>query len=66
MLDHCRGVDLVRRRGRIGEVYHIGAEQTITNLKIAQTLCAWMNRSTDFIQFVEDRPGHDFRYSLNT
>lgn len=66
VLDHCRGLDLVRRKGRIGEIYHIGAEETISNLHIAQTLCSWMGKSNEWIHFVKDRPGHDFRYSLNT
>jgi len=64
--DHCRGVDLVRQRGRAGEVYHIGAERTIPNLEIALSLCEWMGQTSDVIQFVEDRPGHDARYSLDT
>ncbi|MGA9173908.1 MAG: dTDP-glucose 4,6-dehydratase, partial [Thermoactinomyces sp.] len=64
--DHCRAVELVRKYGKCGEVYHIGAEHTVPNLEVAKRLCELMGKSPSLIQFVEDRPGHDIRYSLDT
>ncbi|MBH8604514.1 dTDP-glucose 4,6-dehydratase [Thermoactinomyces sp. CICC 10522] len=64
--DHCRAIEKVRKAGKCGEIYHIGAEHTVANLEVARRLCELMGKSTSLIQFVEDRPGHDFRYSLDT
>jgi dTDP-glucose 4,6-dehydratase len=64
--DHCEAVDLVRQKGRIGEVYHIGAENTISNLEVARRILDLLGLPDSQIEQVEDRPGHDFRYSLAT
>ena len=71
--DHCRAVDLVFQQGRRGESYIISAQLEKTNLDIAQTICAifdelrpWHGHlHKELISFVEDRPGHDFRYASN-
>lgn len=73
--DHCEAVLLVLRRGRPGETYNIGGETQPTNLQIVRKVCdilddlcpdsAWAPHNT-LIQFVEDRPGHDRRYALDT
>lgn len=66
VLDHVRAVDEVRKHGANGEVYNIGAEHPISNLKIAHLLIEMMGKSTNLIEHVQDRLGHDIRYSLDT
>jgi dTDP-glucose 4,6-dehydratase len=46
-------------------VYNIGGEQELTNISLARRILALMNKSEDMIKFVQDRPGHDLRYSLD-
>jgi|SRR3989344_3181791 len=64
--DHCKVVTKVMLNGKIGETYNISANNEIDNLTIIEKILSMMNRSKDLINFVEDRPGHDFRYSLNS
>jgi dTDP-glucose 4,6-dehydratase len=66
VLDHCLAVDQVRRVGEAGEVYHIGAENVISNLEVVRLIICFMKKSFDLIQYVPDRPGHDTRYALDT
>jgi len=63
--DHCEGIDLVLHQGELGEVYNVGTGQEIENLRMVEILLDELGASRDLIQFVEDRPGHDRRYSLN-
>ncbi|SDX16820.1 dTDP-glucose 4,6-dehydratase [Marininema mesophilum] len=64
--DHCAAVDRVREAGRVGEVYHIGAENTASNRTIAEQILDLLQKPHSLIQQAKDRLGHDFRYSLNT
>lgn len=64
--DNCTGIDVVWSRGKIGEVYNIGAGNEKTTLEIARTVLRLLNKSEDLITFVKDRLGHDFRYSVDT
>jgi dTDP-glucose 4,6-dehydratase len=64
--DHCRAVKLVLERGQAGEVYNISAGEEKTNLTIAKTILKFLDKDEDLIEFVEDRPGHDVRYSLDS
>ncbi|MDT9027894.1 dTDP-glucose 4,6-dehydratase [Rossellomorea yichunensis] len=64
--DHCSGIDLVRQNGKIGEIYHIGAEHTVPNLEVAKSILQAFDLSESMIRHVKDRPGHDVRYSLDT
>jgi dTDP-glucose 4,6-dehydratase len=64
--DHCRALEQVMRRGRPGEVYNIGSGQRLSNLEVVQTILRVVNRPSSLIQFVADRPGHDFRYALDS
>jgi dTDP-glucose 4,6-dehydratase len=66
VLDNCAGIDFVFRGGKIGEIYNIGAGDERTNIEIANLILKELNKPTSLIKFVKDRPGHDFRYSLNT
>ena len=63
--DHCSGIDLLIEQGINGEVYNIGGEQEMTNLELTQKILKLMGKSESSIKFVQDRPGHDFRYSLD-
>jgi dTDP-glucose 4,6-dehydratase len=64
--DHCRALDRVLESGRPGETYNIGFGQPVTNLEIVRSLLQLLDRSEDLIEFVQDRPGHDRRYALDT
>jgi dTDP-glucose 4,6-dehydratase len=63
--DNCAGVDLVLRRGLIGEIYNIGAGNEITNRELTDRLLELCGRDESFIQYVTDRLGHDRRYSIS-
>jgi dTDP-glucose 4,6-dehydratase len=71
--DHARGLWLVLTHGRIGESYNIGGGSERTNLQVVQTICDLIESARPgarnlrkLIEFVADRPGHDFRYTLDT
>ena len=66
VLDHCEAIDLMLREGADGEVYNVGADHELTNLELTQTLLDMMGKPSSLIQYVEDRPGHDRRYSLDS
>jgi dTDP-glucose 4,6-dehydratase len=63
--DNCRAVELVARRGGIGEVYNIGANDERRNIDVARRIVKLLGKSRDLIQAVPDRLGHDRRYALN-
>jgi dTDP-glucose 4,6-dehydratase len=64
--DHCQAVWLILNNGRIGETYNIGGNCEKTNLEIINNICHAMNLdSQNYISFVEDRKGHDFRYAID-
>jgi len=63
--DNCKAIDLILMKGKLGEIYNIGAGNEITNLSITKTILKKMGRGREMIEFVKDRPGHDFRYSLD-
>jgi len=63
--DHCRALDLVLHRGEIGEIYNIGTGNEMENLTMARILLEELDRPVSLIRHVEDRPGHDRRYSLD-
>jgi len=64
--DNCEAIDLVRRRGSAGAVYNIGAKNERTNLEVARAVLQLLGKPEALIRFVEDRPGHDRRYSVDT
>ena len=63
--DNCRGVDLVLRSGAIGEVYNIGAGNEVTNRELTSTVLELLGQNDSMIEYVEDRLGHDRRYSID-
>jgi dTDP-glucose 4,6-dehydratase len=64
--DHCDAVLLTLLNGKSGESYNISANNEIDNLTVVRKILEIMNKPKDLIDFVEDRPGHDFRYSMNS
>jgi dTDP-glucose 4,6-dehydratase len=64
VLDHCTAIDLVLRRGTTGEVYNVGAGNEITNLELTRRLLAAFGADDSMIEYVPDRLGHDWRYSV--
>ncbi len=63
--DNCRAIDLALRSGLSGEVYNIGAGQEKTNLELTRAILEVMGAGEEAIQYVADRPGHDFRYAVD-
>jgi dTDP-glucose 4,6-dehydratase len=63
--DNCAGVDLVLRRGEVGEVYNVGGGNEITNRELTERILDLCGAGEDRIEYVEDRLGHDRRYSID-
>lgn len=63
--DHCRAVDLILHKGRIGEVYNVGGHNEMRNIDIVRIILRQLGKSEDLITFVEDRKGHDLRYAID-
>jgi dTDP-glucose 4,6-dehydratase len=63
--DHCRAISLVIEKGKAGEIYNVGGGTELDNVQLAHALLRISGKSEEFIQFVEDRKGHDRRYSVN-
>jgi len=64
--DHCEAVYNVLLNGKSGESYNISANNEVDNLIIVKKILEILNKPEDLIKYVEDRPGHDFRYSLDS
>jgi len=72
VLDHCKGIELVFTSGKSGETYNIGGKNERENLYIAHTICDILDEMIpkkvsykEQVQFVKDRPGHDYRYAID-
>jgi dTDP-glucose 4,6-dehydratase len=74
VLDHCRGIGTVFENGRAGETYNIGGGNEVKNIDICFSICDLLDKAQprsdgksyrEQIAFVDDRPGHDFRYAIN-
>ena len=63
--DHSQAVDLIIDNGRIGETYLIGVNNEINNITVLKQILKEMNKDEDYFDFVEDRKGHDLKYSIN-
>ncbi|MGD0450515.1 MAG: dTDP-glucose 4,6-dehydratase [Candidatus Bathyarchaeia archaeon] len=64
--DHCEAIATVLKKGNSGEIYNVSAGNEIANIEIAKKIIALLHKSESLITFVEDRPGHDTRYSLDS
>jgi dTDP-glucose 4,6-dehydratase len=63
--DNCRGIDLVLRQGRVGEIYNIAASQEVPNRVLVDHLLALLGQDESMVEYVTDRLGHDRRYSID-
>ena len=65
VLDHCKAIDLVLQRGRVGEVYNIGGHNEMRNIDIVKLILSELGKPESLITFVTDRAGHDLRYAID-
>ena len=63
--DHCEAIETVAKKGLTGEVYNVSAKNEIPNIELVKEILKTLHKPEDLITFVEDRPGHDMRYSLD-
>ena len=63
--DHCRAIDLIIRRGTVGEVYNIGGHNEMRNIDIVKLICRELGKPESLITYVTDRKGHDMRYAID-
>ncbi len=65
VLDHCEAIDLVLQRGKLGEIYNVGTGREVYNIDMAHLILKLLGKPESLLQHVQDRPGHDRRYSLD-
>ena len=63
--DHCVAIDLILKKGKVGEVYNIGGHNEKSNIEVVQTILKALHKPESLIRFVEDRKGHDRRYAID-
>ena len=66
VLDHCEALEIILEKGKAGEIYNISSGNEEDNLTLVKKILKIMGKNEDLIEFVEDRPGHDVRYSLDS
>lgn len=65
VLDHCKAIDLIIRKGKEGEVYNVGGHNERTNLEVVKTILKALGKPESLITYVEARKGHDQRYAID-
>lgn len=63
--DHCKAIDLILRRGRMGEIYNVGGHNEMRNIDIVKLICRELGKPEGLISYVSDRKGHDLRYAID-
>ncbi len=63
--DHCKAIDLIIHKGRVGEVYNVGGHNEMANIDIVKTICKTLGKPESLITYVTDRKGHDMRYAID-
>ena len=63
--DHCKAIDLIIHKGRVGEVYNIGGHNEMRNIDIVKLICKELGKPESLITYVTDRKGHDMRYAID-
>jgi len=66
VIDHNKAVELVFEKGKLGEVYNIGASREMKNIDIVKLILKKLGKSDELIEYVKDRPGHDRRYAIDS
>ncbi|MCS7109297.1 MAG: dTDP-glucose 4,6-dehydratase [Candidatus Micrarchaeota archaeon] len=65
VIDHCRAIETILQKGEFG-IYNVASGEEKTNLEVVETILKLMGKDDSLVEFVEDRPGHDIRYSLDS
>ena len=65
VVDHCRAIDLILQKGRVGEVYNVGGHNEMRNIDIVKLICKELGKPESLITHVTDRKGHDMRYAID-
>lgn len=63
--DHCKAIDLIIHKGRVGEVYNVGGHNEMRNIDIVKLICKELGKPESLITYVADRKGHDMRYAID-
>ena len=63
--DHCKAIDLIIRKGRVGEIYNVGGHNEMANIDIVRLICKKLGKPESLINYVADRKGHDMRYAID-
>ncbi|MBR4833507.1 MAG: dTDP-glucose 4,6-dehydratase [Thermoguttaceae bacterium] len=63
--DHCKAIDAILHKGRVGEVYNVGGHNEMANIDIVKIICRELGKPESLITFVTDRKGHDLRYAID-
>jgi len=64
--DHCRAIETILKKGKIGETYLIGSTvEEMNNLTVIKKILKYMGKDENYVEFVKDRPGHDRRYAVD-
>lgn len=66
VLDHCRAIDCILQKGKVGEVYNIGAREEISNIDLVKRILDVLGEPHELIAYVPDRLGHDLRYAIDS
>lgn len=66
VMDHCAAIDAALHHGKAGEVYNVGARQELPNIKVVRLILQLLGKDESLITYVEDRPGHDRRYAIDS
>ena len=64
--DHCAGIDLVLQKGTPGSIYNVGVEFEVNTVTLATSILGLLEKPRSLMRLIEDRPGHDYRYSLDS
>lgn len=64
--DHCKAIDLIIHKGRVGEVYNIGGHNEMHNIDIVKLICKELGKPESLITHITDRKGHDMRYAIDS
>lgn len=64
--DHCAGIDLVLHQGEAGAIYNVGVEHEVNTVTLATSILEVLEKPRSLMRLIEDRPGHDYRYSLDS
>jgi dTDP-glucose 4,6-dehydratase len=66
VLDHCQAIDLIIHKGRLGEIYNVGADNELANIDLAKKILGILGKPETLLTSVKDRPGHDRRYAIDS